>query len=1671
MKLNNYSKLLQFSFLLIFSLLVTFVKAQNTDVEAPSVPQNLRIVSLDHNHVTIEWDASTDNAGGSGMKGYPIWTCQTVWGGSDKYSTINSYTINFDAGWWALPGNYFQIAAQSEDNAGNKSALSAGLRIDIPPAPDVTPPSVPQNLRIVSLDHYHVTVAWDASTDNAGGSGLMGYPVWTCQTVWGGSDKYSNTNSYTINFDAGWWALPGNYFQIAAQSEDNVGNKSALSAGLRIDIPPAPDVTPPSVPQNLRIVELDHYHVKVAWDASNDNAGGSGLKGYPIGTGQTMIAFTDKYSSTNSYTITFDAAWWAIPNQWFIFAAKADDNAGNISAFSNTIRVDIPPLSTPDNSPPTTPLGLNGVATTQGVNLTWNQSFDNVGVVSYELSAYSGGILPSPLPPPTIYVSTTTSYTVTPAITGSMKYKVRAKDAAGNYSPYSTEIIVNPLPVPDVTPPSVPQNLRIVELDHFHVKIVWDASTDNTGGSGIKGYPIWTWQTVIGGSDKYSSTNSYTITFNNTHWSLPGQYFLFAAQGEDNAGNKSALSNSVRVDIPPAGAADTQAPTSPTNLVVANHTVTTLSLRWNPSTDNVGVVRYVAYVLKTNDFSPLPPPTQFTSTTASISFPAYPYEIEVYVKAFDAAGNMSSTSNTIIVPPFVASTDIIPPSIPTGLTGNATSQAVNLNWNASTDNVGVVLYEISAFPAGLLPSPLPPPTIYVSTTNSLTINPGITGPMTYKVRAKDASGNYSAYSITITVTPGSTDAIAPTAPTSLAVASHTAATLSLRWNPSTDNVGVTRYVVYVAKTNDFGPLPPPTEFQSTVPNISLAAYAYEVKIYVKAFDAAGNASNTSNTIIVPPFGTVTGDIIPPTVPTGLVGVATATSVNLTWNASTDNVGVVIYEISVLPAFLPGVIPPPVIYGVASNFLIAPAITEPTTYKVRARDAAGNYSAYSTIITVTPPVVGQVNFTATPTTAPAGTPIQFNFVPVNGVAYTGWLWYFGDGTTSTLANPTHSYASQGNYTVKLVAFKNVGGDSIVKNNFVTITAPLQSNFTATPTTAPVGTPIQFNFVPVNGVAYTGWLWYFGDGTTSTLANPTHSYVSQGSYTITMVAFRNSGGDSIVKNNFVTITAPLSTVDFTFTPANAPAGTPVQFTSTVTGSTPVASYLWQFGTNLTSTIQNPSFVYSSPGAYIVKLIVTYTNGVTQNIQKQLVINAANSPIKIISLNFPKRVREGQAFLVSPTINTQNNVTVSYEWAFGDGTTSTMINPAIIYNAPGDYNCKLIVTGAGNTKDTMAFIVKAYKRIAISDFNAKKTCYDRKDAFLLYNITPLLSVDFPNQRLMMKFFDQNNANILSKEIFFDGASGFTISDNSLQLQVGKTYTLQVSRIFTDTTINDFSQTTIAKDGLLDLNYAKTVFQPSFFSDSGKITLQSLSQERLSFLVSPQQGSNFIPPVYLSTNQSANINLDNGSYYLNVSTFFLGGSNAPCYLVDNFTIIKPAIGAITSLGAFNIEPTKATVKYKLEKLKPNTTYQVQVTLNNGFVNLYSFISSSIGEHTAIIELGNNPYQLTGNTPYIANAKLILPSNLNEPAVSANPISFTTVSPILITVNNGITLAVTMPFGTDNPSQVAITNQQGDIVASLTYTGNPNLVFMTGNLTMGIYFISHTINGHTFTQQFAIVR
>ena len=123
------------------------------------------------------------------------------------------------------------------------------------------------------------------------------------------------------------------------------GNYSGNSNVIIVQPPVIADVIAPSIPQNVHIVALDHNHITVAWNASTDNAGGSGLKGYPIGTGQTSIGGADKYSTTNSFTINFNSVWWSFASQSFIIAVKADDNAGNVSAFSTYLNFTIPPAA------------------------------------------------------------------------------------------------------------------------------------------------------------------------------------------------------------------------------------------------------------------------------------------------------------------------------------------------------------------------------------------------------------------------------------------------------------------------------------------------------------------------------------------------------------------------------------------------------------------------------------------------------------------------------------------------------------------------------------------------------------------------------------------------------------------------------------------------------------------------------------------------------------------------------------------------------------------------------------------------------------------------------------------------------------------------------------------------------------------------------------------------------------------------------------------------------------------------------------------------------------------------------------------------------------------------------------------------------------------------------
>ncbi|WP_283135245.1 glycosyl hydrolase family 18 protein [Rhizohabitans arisaemae] len=189
---------------------------------------------------------------------------------------------------------------------------------------------------------------------------------------------------------------------------------------------------------------------------------------------------------------------------------------------------------------------------------------------------------------------------------------------------------------------------------------------------------------------------------------------------------------------------DPIAPSVPQNLRSgAPSTSSTISLAWNASTDNVGVTGYEV----SRGGSPLPTVTGTTFTDSGLNADT-PYTYTV--RARDAAGNWSAVSTSVTIRTAV-SNDPIAPSIPQNLRsgGPSSSSTISLAWNASTDNVGVTGYEVSR--GG---SPLP--TVTGTTFTDSGLSPDT--PYTYTVRARDAAGNWSGQSTSVTLR---TDRITP----------------------------------------------------------------------------------------------------------------------------------------------------------------------------------------------------------------------------------------------------------------------------------------------------------------------------------------------------------------------------------------------------------------------------------------------------------------------------------------------------------------------------------------------------------------------------------------------------------------------------------------------------------------------------------------------------------------------------------------------------------------------------------------------------------------------------------------------------------------------------------------------------------------------------------------------
>ena len=317
----------------------------------------------------------------------------------------------------------------------------------------------------------------------------------------------------------------------------------------------------------------------------------------------------------------------------------------------------------------------------------------------------------------------------------------------------------------------------------------------------------------------------------------------------------------------------------------------------------------------------------------------------------------------------------------------------------------------------------------------------------------------------------------------------------------------------------------------------------------------------------------------------------------------------------------------------------------------------------------------------------GAPTQFTDQSTNNPGI--WLWDFGDGTTINGGpNETHTYAAPGNYVVTLDV---LGSDSICSDQavqVVTVNQQAQADFFIPSQICATET---FNFTDnssTNLGNITSYEWDMGDGSIYTTANGTHNYATDGIYTVTLTITTTNGCQSTYSESIEVF--PITVADFDW--SLACEGQSILFTNTSTGNT--TDWFWDFDDGTTSSNQNPTHTFNSPGSYNVRLIVQNLAGCPDTIVNTVEVHP--TPVANFASN---NVCYGEATSFSDLSTLNSGNIANWEWQFENGNTSNDQNPNYTFsNYTAQHDVQLIVTSDQGCNDT---IQKIAELLPIIDF----------------------------------------------------------------------------------------------------------------------------------------------------------------------------------------------------------------------------------------------------------------------------------------------------------------------------------------------------------------------------------
>ncbi len=310
-----------------------------------------------------------------------------------------------------------------------------------------------------------------------------------------------------------------------------------------------------------------------------------------------------------------------------------------------------------------------------------------------------------------------------------------------------------------------------------------------------------------------------------------------------------------------------------------------------------------------------------------------------------------------------------------------------------------------------------------------------------------------------------------------------------------------------------------------------------------------------------------------------------------------------------------------------------------------------------------------------------------------------LWSFGDGTTSTVLNPSHSFPALSTYTVTLTTDNTTNGcrDTSYQNIYL---ERLSVSFKPYKTSIcrdavdSIGANINTYVGPggIVEVSAAKAAWYLNGVLTDThipyivIASKMydsvyHTFSRRGLDTVTLILTDNNGCFDTASQSIL-VAKPVA--NYTFTPGTGCSPLPVKFTDATTdvAGAFISKYSWTYGDGSSLALSAPltSHTYLASGAFTVQEIVTDNVGCMDTFT-----SASHPTVSKPSASFSA---SSQYICVNTNINFNNTSSgaVSYLWMFGDGATTTLALPSHRYIAPGVYTVKLVATNALGCTDTM-------------------------------------------------------------------------------------------------------------------------------------------------------------------------------------------------------------------------------------------------------------------------------------------------------------------------------------------------------------------------------------------------